>query len=82
MTVGLCPTEPDTPNAMGEIALNIYSLDADDGIERCIYSERRERGTGGFVDFDVPDMRLGVGRYYFEVEQAFRLQYGSRAPAG
>lgn len=69
VTVGLCPTESDTPNAMGEIALNIYSLDADDGIERCIYSERRERGTGGFVDFDVPDMRLGVGRYYFEVEQ-------------
>lgn len=69
VTVGLCPTEPDTPNAKGEIAFNIYSLEAGDEIGRLLYSECRERGEGGFVTFDMPDMRLDAGRYYFEVEQ-------------
>ncbi len=69
VTVGLCETDENNLSVTGEIALNIYTVGADRSLGRLVYTEKRVRGLGGFMVFDLPDMRLEPGEYYFEVEQ-------------
>jgi len=76
ITVGLSITEPETPNAKGDIAIRVYSLNDDLSLNRAIYSVTRKRGVGGIEKIDIPDMRLVAGSYYFEVEQLSAYNFG------
>lgn len=69
VTFGLAATEASAI-ATSDIRLNIYKVNPDMSLDRCIYSETMQRGVGGdFRTVDVPDMRLNPGSYYFEIAQ-------------
>lgn len=76
LVTGLAPAEAGSDNALSQIAFNIYSLTDSGAIDRKIYSETRERGEGGMITLDIPDMRLAAGSYYFEVEQLSMYNVG------
>ncbi|MBD5216501.1 MAG: DUF2436 domain-containing protein [Bacteroidales bacterium] len=77
MTVGFAPIpEFDTETADSNVRFSIYAINTDMSVGRCLYSDTRKRGTGGFADIDVPAMRLAAGSYLFEVEQVSSFNMG------
>lgn len=76
VSVGLCYTDEANPSAAGDIVLNIFSIDDNGALGRLLYTEKRVRGLGGFMEFDLPDMRLEPGYYYFEIEQLSQYNMG------
>lgn len=76
VSVGLCYTDEANLSAAGDIVLNIFTLDGNGDLGRLLYTEKRTRGLGGFMEFDLPDMRLEPGYYYFEIEQLSQYNMG------
>ena len=74
--LGMASADDHMPSVTTEIGLNIYLIDEADNIVRRIYDATQMRGKEGWLTFDMPDMRLAAGRYYFEAEQTSTWNMG------